>query len=409
MAEVLAPVTAEEFAQSHLGKRFQYLTGHPGKFASLLTWPDLNQILRHHQLDVPRLRLIREGKGIPAESFISYRASHRGPSPHVTQLRSADLTNQLREGATLVLDSMDEFHEPITELAENFEKSLRARIQVNMYAGWRTSPGFDVHWDGHDVFILQVSGRKLWKVYPMTCEHPLPGDPKTEEPPKDPLWEGMLNDGDALYIPRGWWHVAVPLDEPTLHLTVGVHQVTGVDFLSWCADRLSGQALIRKDLPRLGTASEKDAHLRQMRAVWEQAWDPGLLDEYFDYIDGRTRPRPHFALPVTAEAAILPAGETGWFVKWMVPRSVELNSNGQDTIVVRGNGKESTFAAAARPVLEALSANGTCSLDQLLERAGGTLPREQLRIFLKELVNAGLVSVVLADDARGGQPEGRAS
>ena len=48
----------------------------------------------------------------------------------------------------------------------------------------------------------------------------------------------LLEAGDLLYIPRGWWHVAMPLDEPTLHLTVGVNNLTGADFLRWFADRL---------------------------------------------------------------------------------------------------------------------------------------------------------------------------
>ena len=115
---------------------------------------------------------------------------------------------------------------PITDIAESLERLFRVRIQVNAYAGWRTSHGFDLHWDDHDVFILQVAGRKQWKVYGMTRKYPLAVDVEpTVEKPDAPLWEGMLEDGDLLYIPRGWWHVATPLDEPTLHLTVGVNNV----------------------------------------------------------------------------------------------------------------------------------------------------------------------------------------
>ena len=121
---------------------------------------------------------------------------------------------------------------PITHLAESLERVFRVRIQVNAYAGWRTSHGFDLHWDDHDVFILQIAGRKKWKVYGMTRKYPLARDvePATDKP-DTPLWEGMLEDGDLLYIPRGWWHVATPLDEPTLHLTVGVNNPNGADLL----------------------------------------------------------------------------------------------------------------------------------------------------------------------------------
>lgn len=393
LAEILAPASAKEFVQNQLGKTFHYFPGREGKFAALLPWPDLNQILRHHQLDTPRLRLVREGKPVAPETFINYRESRHRPGAQMTQLRSADLTRHLQDGATLVLDSVDELQEPVTALAESLEAALRARIQVNMYAGWRTSPGFDVHWDGHDVLILQLSGRKHWKVYPMTREHPLPGDPKTETPPQDPLWEGMLQDGDVLYIPRGWWHVAVPLNEPTLHLTVGIHQATGVDFLTWYADRLRSNASVRKDLPRLGTAADREASLRSLRDALQQAWRPELLDEYFAFADTRTHTRPHFGLPWTAEPAVLPPDESAWSLKWLPLRPIEWNRGDQNAIVVRVNGKEQSFAAAARPVLEALRENGACSMAQLSERTAGKLPPETLRIFVKELVNAGLVSI----------------
>src|SRR5258708_3121010 len=145
------------------------------------------------------------------------------------------------------------------------------------------------HWDGHDVLILQVHGRKLWKVYPMTREHPIQGDPKDEKPPEEPVWEGMLESGDLLYIPRGWWHVAVPVDEPTLHLTVGLHRPTGLDFVSWYAERLRSQAVVRENLPAIGTESDKAAHLERLREAWEQFWKPALRDEFCDYLDSHVR------------------------------------------------------------------------------------------------------------------------
>ncbi|HCC57286.1 MAG TPA: cupin [Solibacterales bacterium] len=394
LADVLAPASTDKFVQNDLGRSFQYFPGHPGKFSSLLTWPDLNEILALHQLDTPRLRLARDGQPIPADSFLSYHPARRPNAPATTRIRSAELTQHLQQGATLILDAVDELHAPVRDLAADIEKALRARIQVNLYAGWRTSPGFDLHWDGHDVLILQISGRKHWKVYPMTREHPVEGDPKKEAPPEKPVWEGLLEDGDLLYIPRGWWHVAVPLDEPTLHLTVGIHRASGLDFMAWFADRLRSSTDVRNDLPRLATAAAKEAHLECLRQAWEQAWQPGLLDEYFSMLDAQARSRPHFGLPWTAQPSVLPPEDEGWAVKYLVARPVEWHRNGDDTIVVRGNGKEATFAAAAGPVLEALRAHQTCSLAQLQQTSGETIPPATLRVFVAELVNAGLAAVV---------------
>jgi hypothetical protein len=86
------------------------------------------------------------------------------------------------------------------------------------------------------------------------------------------LWEGTLEDGDLLYIPRGWWHVALPLAEPTLHLTVGIHNRTGLDLLRWLAERMRASETFRRDLPRMSSAQVRAEHAARMR-------DPGLVYE----------------------------------------------------------------------------------------------------------------------------------
>lgn len=392
LSEVLAPLTVEDFLSSVWGKKYWHGPGESARFADLLPWADLNAILRHQKLDSPRLRLMREGEPIPADSFTSYHLSRRQPAQRIPTLRAPELTRHLSEGATLILDSVDELHEPVTRLAENLERTLRTRIQVNMYAGWRTSRGFDLHWDDHDVFILQVAGRKHWKIYGMTREYPLRRDAETDtNPPETPLWEGMLEQGALLYIPRGWWHVALPLDEPTLHLTVGLHNSTGADFFAWYADRLRVNTAVRQDLPALASAAEQSAHLNRLQAAWAEAWKPELLTEYLAGLDSRTQPRPAFGLPWTATPDALPAGNAR--VKWIVPRPVTW-SESDGAVRASCRGKEWTFAAAALPLLEALEQGGSATVDEL---AAFGLDRETVRAFVSELLDGGLVALCPKD------------
>lgn len=390
LAEVLAPLSAADFLSGFFGKNFYRSSGRPGRFAKLLPWTELNQLLRHHRFDVPRLRLVREGKAIPADTYISYQTAQRRPYSRTARLRPVEIVRQLRGGATLIIDSVDEIHEPITGLAEDLESALCSRIQVNMYAGWRSSRGFDLHWDDHDVLILQVSGRKRWKVYPMTREHPLPADAdRNLSPPDTPLWEGLLEDGDALYIPRGWWHVAVPLDEPTLHLTVGLHNRTGFDFLSWYQERLCEHAAVRQDLPRFATAKEKAAYMRQLQDAWTNGWSAGLLEEYLAHVDARAQPRPNFALPWAATKAVLPPGNVR--LKWIVPRPVVLKGDSGGAIELLCHGKQWRFAASARPLLEILQEKGTCTISEL---HSDSLDPQVVRSFIGELLAAGLLTAI---------------
>ena len=39
----------------------------------------------------------------------------------------------------------------------------------------------------------------------------------------------MLEDGDALYVPRGCWHDVSAVGEESLHLTLGFNPANGID------------------------------------------------------------------------------------------------------------------------------------------------------------------------------------
>ena len=391
LAGVLAPFnTAQVFRDRYLGREFLHSTGEPGRFAELLPWEDLNGILRRHRLGPPRLRLVREGSAIPPSSYLRYRTS-RGSATPVPVLRPVESTALLQDGATLIVDSIDELQDPIGELAGDLERELACRIQVNMYAGWRLSPGFNLHWDDHDVLVLQVSGRKHWRIYPMTREHPLRGDRGAPKPDGPPVWDAVLEDGELLYIPRGWWHVAVPMDEPTLHLTIGLHRPNGVDLLDWFVGRMRESAAVRRDLPRFASPEEQRAHAALLREEFKRLWSDGIIDEYLSAMDARVEARPRFAFPWAVTPASLIDGEAGWAVRWLVPRPVDLTVSDQAIRFVYKS-KEWTFAPQAGPLLNLLQSALVCTREQLYD-AGPSLKPEAVRAFVKELLSAGLVTV----------------
>jgi ribosomal protein L16 Arg81 hydroxylase len=88
-------------------------------------------------------------------------------------------------------------------------------VQVNAYVTPPQSRGFAAHYDVHDVFVLQVAGRKRWYVHEPVLVDPLPDQPwdqrKTEvtaRAAEPPLMDTVLAPGDALYLPRGFLHSA---------------------------------------------------------------------------------------------------------------------------------------------------------------------------------------------------------
>ena len=392
LAELLEPCLLEDFLSSTWGKRYRHIPGEPGKFSHLLPWNQLNDILRRHRLDFPRLRLIQDGQSLPTSSYLRHVVGGRR-RVSIPRLLPVELTEQLRRGATLVLDAVDELYQPLEVLAEGLELFFHEHIQINAYAGWHTSRGFDLHWDDHDVFILQVAGRKRWGVYGMTRPYPLAQDSESNKrPAEEPLWESTLQDGDLLYIPRGWWHVAMPLAEPTLHLTVGIHNRTGIDLLRWLTDRLRSSEIFRQDLPRFSSSDERAAWAERLRQELLAEWDAGLLDRYFSDLDAMAEPRARLSLPWSPTPAILPRSKDT-LVRLTAPRPLDLRVR-EGVIEFSCHQKRWRFAEEAQVILRPLAERRVCSVAELCETARGKLEEQTVRTFLSELVLHGLLAVV---------------
>lgn len=126
-----------------------------------------------------------------------------------------------------------EIHPAVGAAAEGLERFLGTSVQANAYASWTDREGFGLHWDDHDVVVIQVHGSKRWRLYGSTREAPTFRDVESPERPEGgPVADIVLSPGDVLYLPRGWWH-AVTADQGTepLHLTFGMVPHTGADLM----------------------------------------------------------------------------------------------------------------------------------------------------------------------------------
>lgn len=290
LKDIITPFPEEEFLQFYRAQSFLHLPGTPGRFEGLYSWEHLNRALEEHRMFPTQLKLSRNGKSIDPTLYLN------GPGDY--RLRQPEFMKHLANGATLILNHAEETHRPLRDLASSIERFFRTSVVVNLYAGWKTDAGFTVHFDDQDTFILQVYGRKNWQVWSPTRQHPL--RPDIEPAPKPsglPYWEGTLHDGEALFMPRGWWHVAHPMNEPCMHLTVSVLSHTGVDFLKWVADQMRSSEDARNNLPVRSAQGEQDSYVNVVREQLDQLLRPGVLEDYLSAWEAKRLQRPDFTLP----------------------------------------------------------------------------------------------------------------
>ena len=153
-------------------------------------------------------------------------------------------------GATIVLQGLHLHRPELGAFCRSLERALGHPAQVNAYYTPRAAQGLPVHHDTHDVFVLQVSGRKRWLVYEPVFELPLKNQKYSAEMggPGEPVQDFVLRPGDMLYLPRGWLHEALTSDTDSLHLTVGVNVVTWLDAFKAALEECGGELGFRRSL-----------------------------------------------------------------------------------------------------------------------------------------------------------------
>jgi ribosomal protein L16 Arg81 hydroxylase len=384
---ILAPLTRDRFLSDYWNTSFLAAKGVPGRFADLLSWDELNAILEQGQLSPPRLRLTHEGRAI--EPF-RYMSPGVGGAP---QLNSGKLAACLSGGATLVLDRVEELAPKVRALAASFRDALHAGNYVNLYAGWHSQNGLDLHWDSQEIMVLQVAGRKRWQVYRPTRRNPLPDDMEAPPKPTDaPVWDGMLEDGDMLYIPRGWWHVAFPVGEPSLHLTVATIPPHGMDLLQWLIGRLRRHEAVRADLPWLNDVGGQKAYLKALHPLLAEALSDDAIAEFRHEWEGDLRPYPNIRLPDMPYAQVETLGDSHR-IRLSAAHHLHFVKNGAAMEFKAHGVLWGGLPPNLVPALEMLSDTLAVSFAELCARLGDDAAEGHLRQTLAALARAGVVLV----------------
>ena len=207
------------FLEEDWGRRAAVRLGPPpAGFEDLLSLDDVDRFLTTTALRTPFFRLVKAGETIPEAS---YTRSGRAGSRDVTGIANpARVAALFEDGATIVLQGLHRWSEPVARFCRDLELELGHPCQVNAYITPPGAQGLDLHVDGHDVFVLQAFGRKHWEV------HAAP-----KEPSREPL-DVELAAGDTIYLPAGTPHAARAQDVLSGHLTVGVHVTPWRDVLA---------------------------------------------------------------------------------------------------------------------------------------------------------------------------------
>lgn len=315
--------------------------------ARMLTPEKLLDIIMRRTVSPPQFRCFHNGNELHPDVYLTRLATRRS---QVLPVANMDRLNQLMQsGCSLVLDSLDSF-DPTMEIAcRALQWWSREIVQVNTYLTTNDAAGFSLHWDDHDVIIVQIGGEKSWEVRSASRPVPMYRDAEPNPvPPQETVWSGTMRTGDVMHIPRGFWHQATRTDRGagySLHVTFGFVKRTGVDWMSWVADRSREREPFRRDLHRWATAADRAAQAEDLVAGMAQLLADYPTSAYLAAREHERQPPRH-----VATGGIFGSPRTIVCLTDFPPR-IEVREQGVDVLAA---GKKMTFAAQAEPALRLL-------------------------------------------------------
>jgi hypothetical protein len=287
----LDPVGTERFFAEHWERRPLIVPrAEPGRFHAILTAGDVERLVCETGLRTPAFRLVKDGAQLPLAGYtedVPWRPGRFSGLALVERVAAEHAA-----GATIVLQALHLHWHPAALYCRDLERRLGFPVQANAYATPASARGFAVHHDTHDVFVLQVSGTKRWRVYEPLLELPLRHQRWSASmgDPGPPIADVMLAAGDTLYLPRGWPHEAVTDAADSLHLTIGLHPPTRLDALraalEACAEDVEFRRALTDDgrlpgelLERLAARVTPDEVARRARRRFVAGRRPILDDQ----------------------------------------------------------------------------------------------------------------------------------
>ena len=222
---LIAPVTAAEF----LGRYYERealvnVRGEPERYADLLTLDILDHFINSADLREGMIDLTSQKKRMSRDDYVD----------DAGRISRVAIAEEYLDGATIILPQLHDSIFKLGEFCRALEEIFSCHMQTNIYLTPSGNQGFPIHYDNHDVFVMQVSGAKAWRLYDVPVETPFRGErfELGQYEPGPLSQEFTLNPGDCAYVPRGMMHDAENVgDEPSLHITVGLITKTWADLM----------------------------------------------------------------------------------------------------------------------------------------------------------------------------------
>ncbi|XP_017002371.2 bifunctional lysine-specific demethylase and histidyl-hydroxylase NO66 [Drosophila takahashii] len=216
---ILNPVKTEHFFADFWEKNACVVQRkNPKYYSDLISFKMIDEMLIRHRLDFTINLDVTSYKNGRRETL---NPEGRAMPPVVWGLYS--------EGCSIRILNPSTYLPGLRQVCSIMQEYFHCLVGANVYLTPPNSQGFAPHYDDIEAFVVQVEGRKRWRLY----EPPREADRLArissgnydQGQLGEPLLDEVLEAGDLLYFPRGTVHQAITEEgQHSLHITLSVYQ-----------------------------------------------------------------------------------------------------------------------------------------------------------------------------------------
>jgi ribosomal protein L16 Arg81 hydroxylase len=229
------------------------------------------------------------------------------------------------------------------------------------------SPALPLQRCKRDTLLLQIAGQSDCQV----------GDA--------PVWQGRLEAGQALYVPRG---TSLSAGSGGARIGFAIENPTGVDLLHWIVEHVQQNEAFQADIPRFADPATKADYVTGLRKVLARALRaPALLEGFRRAANLNAQPVHGERVPWTASAP------EDRLISLLTPRKFRIKRANDETILLVAMGNRLGFPLDAAPLLHFLSDRAPVSIAEFYRTFAEEFDREELTEFLKALSDGGIIGL----------------
>jgi ribosomal protein L16 Arg81 hydroxylase len=162
----------------------------------------LKDTIENEELEPPRIRILKNDRYFDPRIL-------KGISNGRLRL-SADfklIEDAIAKDSTLVVDNVAPLNADLSALCEEVSKMMGRTCPGNLYCSTVPSSGFGVHADQHHVLVVQLEGKKRWKIESRRTE----------------FADFEIEAGDVLFVRQGIRHNVNSLGVLSVHITIAIN------------------------------------------------------------------------------------------------------------------------------------------------------------------------------------------